>query len=75
MEFSFDKITDVLYIQFSREKIEDSDEIAPGIIGDYSEDRILVGLELLSFSGRGLNLNHLRTLPGEELIAAIVQEP
>ncbi len=75
MEFSFDKVADALYVRFSREKVGDSDEVAPGVIVDYSEEKSLVGLEILNFSGRNLNLNHLITLPSEEIIPAVVQCP
>ncbi|MBN2156214.1 MAG: DUF2283 domain-containing protein [Candidatus Lokiarchaeota archaeon] len=37
IDFSFDKVADVLYIKFSEEKIAESDQISSGIIVDYSK--------------------------------------
>ena len=73
MDFSFDKIADALRIIFSQDAIVESDEIAPGIIVDYSGTKDIIGLEILNFSERNLNLNQLITLPTDEIIPAIVQ--
>ena len=62
MDFSFDKIADALRIIFSQDAIVESDEIAPGIIVDYSGTKDIIGLEILNFSFRNLNLNQLITL-------------
>jgi len=35
MQISFDKVADVLSLQFSREKVKDSEEIKEGIAIDY----------------------------------------
>ena len=52
MDFSFDKVADVLYIQISYGEIEESDEIAPGIILDYSKTKQILGLEITNFKSR-----------------------
>ncbi|MHA1673940.1 MAG: DUF2283 domain-containing protein [Promethearchaeota archaeon] len=75
MEFSFDKVTDILYILIIRGDIEESEEISPGIIIDYSKSKQILGLEILNFKSRNYDLNHLITLNGDELIPAIVQCP
>ena len=75
MEFSFDKVADVLYIQIINGEVEESDEIAPGIIVDYSKTKQILGLEILNFKSRNYDLNHLITLNGDELIPAIVHCP
>ena len=49
MNFSFDKIANTLYIQFSNEKVSNSDEIVDGIIFDYSEDDYIIGVEILNY--------------------------
>ncbi len=73
MDFSFDKIADVLYIKLSQEEIEESDEISSGIIIDYSKSQKIVGIEVLNYSKRNLNLNELVTMQVDELIPEIVK--
>ncbi len=52
MKVKYDKEVDVLYIGFSEEKIEESDEDKPGIILDYDKDGSIVGIEILNASKR-----------------------
>jgi uncharacterized protein YuzE len=73
MNFSFDKIANALYIRFSNEKIANSDEIAEGIVIDYGKNEDVVGVEILNFSKRNLNLNDLIQMNIEELIPRLVQ--
>lgn len=73
MNFSFDKIANALYIHFSNEKIVNSDEIAEGIVIDYGKNEDVVGIEILNFSKRNLNLNDLIQMNIEELIPRLVQ--
>jgi len=73
MDFSFDKIADALYIRFSSEKISNSDEIAEGIIIDYGKNQNIVGVEVLNFTERKLNLNDLVQMNSEELIPRLAQ--
>ncbi|KKN62087.1 hypothetical protein LCGC14_0515290 [marine sediment metagenome] len=73
MDFSFDKITNALYIRFSREKILNSDEIAEGIIIDYGRNQDVIGVEILNFSERKLNLNDLVQMNSEELVPKLAQ--
>lgn len=73
MEFSFDKIANILYIRFSNENVIDSDEVAEGIIVDYGKDNKIIGLEILSFKKRKLDLNDLIDLNVEEIIPKLVQ--
>ena len=68
MNFSFDKIANALYIRFSSEKISNSDEIVEGIIIDYGKNQNIVGVEILNFTERKLNLNDLVQLNSQELI-------
>ena len=75
MDFSFDKVADVLYIQILHGIIDESDEIAPGIIVDYSKSKQILGLEILNFKSRDFDLNNLITLNDDEIIPAIVQCP
>jgi uncharacterized protein YuzE len=73
MEFSFDKVANALYLRFSNEEIQESDEIAKGIIVDYGKDDRLVGVEILNFTDRNLNLNDLVQKDVEEIIPMIVE--
>jgi uncharacterized protein YuzE len=73
MNFSFDKIANALYIRFSNEKIANSDEVAEGIIIDYGKNENVVGVEILNFSKRNLNLNDLIQMNIEALIPRLVQ--
>lgn len=50
MKITYEKDTDVLYMELSDKKIVDSDEISEGVIVDYDENRNIVGVEFLSFS-------------------------
>ena len=73
MNFSFDKIANALYIRFSSEKISNSDKIAEGIIIDYGKNENIVGVEILNFTERKLNLNDLVQMNIEELIPRLAQ--
>jgi uncharacterized protein YuzE len=73
MNFSFDKIANALYIRVSSEKILNSDEIAEGIIIDYGKNENIVGVEVLNFIDRKLNLNDLVQMSIEELIPILAQ--
>ena len=50
------------------EKTSNSDEIAEGIIIDYGKNQNIVGVEILNFTERKLNLNDLVQMNIEELI-------
>ena len=50
MKVKYDKEADVLYIAFSDEKINESDEDKRGIILDYDSHGTLVGIEILDAS-------------------------
>ena len=75
MEFSFDKVANTLYIRLESGDVKESDEIAQGIIIDYSKRKKILGIEILNYSSRSLNLNYLIGLTNDELIPAIVQCP
>ena len=73
MEFSFDKVANALYIRFSGEKILNSDEFAEGIIIDYGKEDNIIGVEILNFTSRKLDLNDLVKMNIEELIPKLAQ--
>ena len=65
----YDRVGDVLYIKLRDDKVADSDEVAPGIIVDYNEKCDIVGIEVLWFSKRRLDLSKL-VLKGPEVLVA-----
>lgn len=73
MEFSFDKVADVLYINFSNEEIINSEEMNSSIIIDYGKKQKIIGIEILNYSKRNINLNELIQLSSEEIIPAIIE--
>ena len=50
MVIKYDKESDIIYIQFSDNKIVESDEDKPGVILDYGENGEIVGIEVLNAS-------------------------
>ena len=73
MEFSFDKVANVLYLRFSDEEVESTEEITEGTIIDYGKREHVIGIEILNFSDRKLNLNDLIKMHAEEIIPLVVQ--
>ena len=73
MNFSFDKKANALYIRISSEKVLNSDEIAEGIIFDYGKNENIIGVEILNFTKRKLNLNDLVQMDIEELVPILAQ--
>ena len=57
MKVKYDKEVDVLYIQFSDNKINESDEEKSGIILDYDNEGYIVGIEVLNASKKMKNIN------------------
>jgi len=68
-ELRYDKEADALYIRVRRGVIAESREVAPGIIIDLDEKGRILGIEVLDFSKRRLNLQRL-VLEGPELLLA-----
>lgn len=50
MKVKYDKELDILYIKFSDQQINESDEDKPGIILDYAGNGSVVGIEILNAS-------------------------
>ena len=73
MEFSFDKVANALYLQFSHEKVKDTEEIKDGIIIDYGENDNIIGIEILNYRQRNLNLNEIVQMDADEIILVIIQ--
>ncbi|RLI62175.1 MAG: DUF2283 domain-containing protein [Candidatus Asgardarchaeum californiense] len=71
MNISYDRVADALYIKFSNENIAESDEISDGIILDYNKDGKIIGIEILNYSKRNIDLNKLIMLHEEEIVAEV----
>lgn len=50
MVIKYDKKSDIIYIQFSDNKVVESEEDKPGVILDYGENGEIVGIEVLNAS-------------------------
>ncbi|WP_026451080.1 DUF2283 domain-containing protein [Aequorivita capsosiphonis] len=55
MKVRYDKAVDILYIQISESKVEESIESKNGVIIDYDADGKLVGIEVLNASKNTLD--------------------
>lgn len=67
---NYDRIADALYIKLRDDKIVDSDEIAPGVIVDFNDKGEIVGIEVLEFSRRDIDLKKLVIEGPETLVAS-----
>jgi uncharacterized protein YuzE len=56
MRLHVDKEADALYLRLDDSKIIESEEVAPGVILDYNEEKEVVGVEMLHLSKRTPNL-------------------
>ena len=59
MKLTFDKDADALYLELEDSSIFESEEVAPGVILDYSKTESVVGIEVLRLSQQpdGLDLS------------------
>lgn len=53
---------DILRILWSDKKIEESDEVEPGVILDYDSEGVVVGIEVLDASKKIENLSSISTV-------------
>lgn len=52
MRVRLDKCADAIYLDLTGRPIDSSEEVAEGVILDYDEDGLLVGIEVLDASKR-----------------------
>ena len=64
----YDRAGDVLYIKLRDGKIVESEEIEPGVIVDYNEKGEIIGIEVLWFSRRKIDLSKLILRGPEALV-------
>lgn len=63
MKVTFDKETDVLYIQFKTEQVIESDEDKSGeMIIDYAQNGSIIGIEVLNASTNLSLINKFDTI-------------
>jgi len=67
---SYDPVADAVYIRIREGRVAESDEVAEGVIVDYDENGNIVGIEILEFSKRRVDLNELIT-KGPRVVVAI----
>lgn len=71
MRAEYDKVADVMYFRIGEGRIADSIEIAEGVIVDYNDAGEVIGVEILGFSQRNIDLNHLIRLDTDELVVEV----
>ena len=59
MKLHVDPEADALYLRLNESKIIESEEVAPGVVLDYDANGEVVGVEILSLSERGVDINKL----------------
>lgn len=57
MKLHIDKKADALYLRLDDSKIIESEEVSPGIVLDFNEQKQVVGIEMLHLSRRSPQLN------------------
>ena len=57
MRLKIDEDADALHLQLVDVPVEESEEVAPGVIVDYDESNQVVGIELLYLSKRPKPIN------------------
>ena len=73
MQFSYDKVANEMYIRFSNEKVRVTEEISEGIIVDYGLEDEIIGIEILNYSKRKLDLNEIVKLDSDEIVPVVIQ--
>jgi len=66
---SYDRVADALYIKLRDDKVVYFDEVSPGIIVDFNDKGEIVGIEVLGFSRRNIDLKKLVVEGPEALVA------
>ncbi len=63
----------MIYLQFSHEKVKNTEEITDGIIIDYGENDNIIKIEILNYIERNLNLYEIIQMGAEEIIPVIAE--
>jgi len=70
VRISYDRVADALYIKLRDDRIVDSDEVAPGVVVDFNYKGEVVGVEVLGFSRRNIDLKKLVIEGPEALVSS-----
>jgi uncharacterized protein YuzE len=52
VKFDYDRDTDAAYLTIARGKVQESEEVEPGLIVDFGANGEILGVEILRFSRR-----------------------
>ena len=71
MEFrvSYDKVEDALYIKLKDKEVEDSIEVKNGVIVDIGREGDIIGVEILGFSKKKIDINEIIAKGVESVIS------
>jgi uncharacterized protein YuzE len=71
MTFTYDRKTDMLYIELIKKPSVESEEVAPGVVLDFDEDNQIVGIEIEDANKR-IDMSRLEvsSLPIADLIVS-----
>ena len=72
MEFrvSYDKVADALYIKLKDKEVEDDIEVKNGVIVDIGREGDIIGVEILGFSKKKIDINEIIAKGVESVISA-----
>jgi uncharacterized protein YuzE len=68
LKLKYDRASDALYIKLKEGRVADSEEITPGVIVDYDEHGEVIGIEILQFSKKRIDLRRLVTEGPEAVV-------
>ncbi len=57
MRLKVDREADALYLRLDGSRIIESEEVSPGVVLDFNEQKQVVGIEMLNLSKRASQLN------------------
>ena len=71
MEFrvSYDKVADALYIKLKDKEVEDGIEVKNGVIVDIGREEDIIGVEILGFSKKKIDINEIIAKGVESVIS------
>jgi uncharacterized protein YuzE len=72
MKLTIDREADALYLSLDDSKVEESEEVAPGVVLDFNAENQVVGIEMLYLSKRTPKLDteklFVETMPESMLV-------
>ncbi|TXT65148.1 MAG: hypothetical protein BAJALOKI3v1_130052 [Promethearchaeota archaeon] len=73
MDFNYDKVANALYFRLTYQEIYTTEEISEDILVDYDNKGKIVGIEILNFTQKNLNLNNLILMNEDEIVSNLVK--